>query len=189
MTRRMRDKRMAMRDYRRRSNTTGRYMPDSARSRDYGYEPDFNTRMGDHYQMGMRDYTRGMRDYRGGRDYTNNMNDYRRDYGEPEYLDDEELMEWSKDLLMQVPETHKAFFSKENIERKAKEMGVKFNEYTFPEFYTTALMKFTDHSKTLGTANMDIYLRMAVEFLEDEDAELRGSEKLAVYYDKIVCGE
>lgn len=29
----------------------------------------------------------------------------------------------------------------------------------------------------------------AKNWLEDDDAELQGGEKLAAYYDKIVCGE
>ena len=46
------------------------------------------------------------------------------------------------------------------IRKRANEMGIKFDKYSFEEFYVVVLMKYTDHCKTLGTANMDIYLKL-----------------------------
>lgn len=39
-----------------------------------------------------------------------------------------------------------------------------------------------------GTANMDIYLKLAKDFFEDPDTALRYGEKLATYYYDIVEG-
>lgn len=159
-------------DYRRDSRRSDSRM---GRDSEYGREHSMDYHYYDPYMT---------RDYRGkrgmGRDYKAE---------EEDYLTDEELMEWSKDLLRDVPEKDRPYFTKDNIERKTKEMGMKFDDYTFSELYTAALMLYNDYSKTLGTANMDIYIRMSKDFFEDDDAELQGSEKLATYYDEIVCAE
>lgn len=123
---------------------------------------------------------RGRRDYRGydyGYDYTG-------DYGEN--LTKEELTHWSKKLMGEMEDKDKQFFAKENIMRKAKEMGIKFDKFNEEEFYVAVLMMYTDYCKTLGSANMDIYLRLAKDWLEDDDVSVKGGEKLAVYHDNIV---
>lgn len=142
---------------------------DREHSMDYNYYDPYMTR---------RDY-RGRRDRRGYRDRAS----------EEDYLTDEELMEWAKELMRDVPEKDRPYFTKDNMERKTKEMGIDFKDYTFSELYAASLMLYNDYSKTLGTANMDLYVRMAKDFFEDDDAELQGSEKLATYYDEIVCAE
>ena len=111
------------------------------------------------------------------------------DYYDGDYLEDEDLMEWSKKLMKEVEENDKQFFSKENIERKAEEMGIKFDKFSFPEFYTTALMMYTDYHTTIGSSNMEVYLKLAKDWLCDEDAELQYGEKLSAYYESIVEGE
>ena len=131
--------------------------------------------------MGGQDYARGR--YR--RDYTY---DYvGGDFGEN--LGKEEISHWTNKLMKEVEDKDKQFFSKENIMRKAQEMGIKFDKFNQEEFYVTALMMYTDYCKTLGTANMDIYLRLAKDWLEDDDVSVKGGEKLAVYHDCIVEGE
>ena len=134
-----------------------------------------------YYGMGGQDYARGR--YR--RDYTY---DYvGGDFGEN--LGKEEISHWTNKLMKEVEDKDKQFFSKENIMRKAQEMGIKFDKFNQEEFYVTALMMYTDYCKTLGTANMDIYLRLAKDWLEDDDVSVKGGEKLAVYHDCIVEGE
>ena len=64
--------------------------------------------------------------------------------------------------------------------------GYKFTE---DELCLTTLMMLTDYKNTLGTANMDIYIRLAKDWLEDKDVAVKGGEKLAVYHDCIVEGE
>lgn len=135
-----------------------------------GYEEMFDPR----YQEEL------MYDYAGGR--------YGRDYGGAEMLSNRDLMEWSQRLMKEVEEKDKPFFKYENIEKKAKEMGIQFDKFSFDEFYTTVLMMFTDYCKTLGTANLDIYLRLAKDWLCDEDVSMKYGEKLASYYDYVVEG-
>lgn len=138
------------------------------------------------YYVMENDYTRmGRRDYRG-RDYNRYGYDY--ESGE-DYLSDEELMDWSRELLKDVEEKDKAFLTRENITRRAKEMGINFDDFTEDELVVATLMVYTDYSKTLGTGNMDLYIRLAKDWLCDEDAEVQYGEKLAVYHDEIVMGE
>lgn len=150
------------------------------------------------YYGGAEDYARGMReqDYNYGRDYgympyPPYMMDYGygRDYAQGgEYLSDKDLKMWADKLMRDVEEKDKQFLSRENIRKRADEMGIKFDKYSFEEFYVEVLVKYTDHCKTLGTANMDIYLKLAKDFFEDPDTALRYGEKLAAYYYDIVEG-
>lgn len=150
------------------------------------------------YYGGAEDYARGMReqDYNYGRDYgympyPPYMMDYGygRDYAQGEkYLSDKDLKMWADKLMRDVEDKDKQFLSRENIRKRADEMGIKFDKYSFEEFYVVVLMKYTDHCKTLGTANMDIYLKLAKDFFEDPDTAVRYGEKLAAYYDYIVEG-
>ena len=91
-------------------------------------------------------------------------------------------------MMKEVEEKDKAFFKYENVEKKAKDMGIQFDKFSFDEFYTTVLMQYTDFCKTLGTANMDTYLRLAKDWLQDQDSELKNSEKLYAYYYYVVMG-
>lgn len=115
------------------------------------------------------------------------MRDYAGDYGDR--LTRDELHRWAQDLLAEVEEKDRGIFSKENILKKARDLGIKFDEVNEDEFYVTTLMMLTDYSKTLGTANVDLYLKLAKDWLWDDDVDIRYGEKLAVYYDTVVCGE
>ena len=136
------------------------------------------------YYGGAEDYARG-RDY-GYMPYPPYMMDYASQGGE--YLSDRDLQMWADKLMRDVEDKDKQFLSRENIRKRADEMGIKFDKYSFEEFYVVVLMKYTDHCKTLGTANMDIYLKLAKDFFEDPDTALRYGEKLAAYYYDIVEG-
>ena len=94
-------------------------------------------------------------------------------------LGQEEIMEWSEKLKKELEDKDKQYFSKENIKKKAEEMGIKFDKFSLDEFYLTVLMVYTDYCKTLGTANMDIYFRLAKDWLEDDDVKVKGGEKHA----------
>lgn len=125
------------------------------------------------------DYARGR-----GRDRA-----YGYDYADGDYLSDEELKHWTKRMLAEVEEKDKPMLQKELILKKAEQMGIKFDKFTPEEFYATFLAMFTDYHNTHGSANMDVYIKMAKDFLCDEDAELQYGEKLAAYYYYIVEGE
>lgn len=154
--------------------------------RDYGdYGPDgsgkeyyIRSRDAMDYGMDSRDY----RDYNDGRDYR----DYA-DYNKKKhFLKDSELEQWAEKLKKEVEEKDKQFFSKEHIKKRAEEMGIKFDKFSLEEFYVTVLMMYTDYCKTLGTANMDIYLRLAKDWLCDEDVASKYGEKLAAYHQNVV---
>lgn len=188
---------ISSRDPRRRDRMSG--MSDYARGRDYGYEgPEYPNkereermyRDGHYYPFeitGKMGYEEEMYDPY----YQDMMYDYRgrgRDYAGAEMLSNRELMDWSQKLMQDVEEKDKAFFKYENVEKKAKDMGIQFDKFSFDEFYLVCLMMYTDYCKTLGTANMDIYLKLSKDWLQDQDSELKNSEKLYAYYYYVVMG-
>jgi hypothetical protein len=177
-------------DMRRRRNAMGQYMSDRAYE-DYGFHEERGFKpveaMGyfTGYYGGGQDMARGGRyDMRGRYDYGY---DYAGDYGEN--LTKEELEHWKKKLMKEVEEKDKQYFSKEMISQKARQMGMNFDKFTEEELELTTLMMYTDYCKTLGTSNMDLYVRLAKDWLEDKDVAVKGGEKLAVYHDCIVEGE
>lgn len=169
-----------------------------SRGRDYEYEGpeypnrDMTMRRDGHYYpfeiTGKMGYEEEMFDPY----YQDMMYDYARgrgrDYAGAEMLSNRELMDWSQKLMKDVEEKDKAFFKYENIEKKAKDMGIQFDKFTFDEFYIATLMVFTDFYKELGTANMDVYLKLGKAWLADEDVAMRYGEKLSSYYDAVVMG-
>lgn len=138
---------------------------------------------------GGEDYARGGRGR--GRDYGYDYNyDYAGDYGEG--LTKDELEEWKMKLMKEVEDKDKNFFTKENISSKAKAFGAQMKDYNEEELCLVTLMMYTDYCKTIKRfvgANMDIYIELAKDWLEDKDSELKGSERLAVYHDCIIEGE
>mgnify|MGYP003308417508 CR=1 FL=1 len=120
-------------------------------------------------------------DYPYERDYR--MRDMRRDYGEVEDEYYEDLEKWCKEL-----KRHDRFgLPKEEIINQAHSMGVQFRDYDEIEFITTYYMMMSDYPEAFG--NYQGYLALAKGFLEDQDAELQGSEKLCAYMYTIVKGE
>ena len=154
---------------------------DEAYRRNSQYDREYDRNYDYHYDD--IDY-RGRRDYRRGRDY---RYDYGYDYADG--LDNEELMEWSKDLMKEIDPQFKPQFERARVIQRGKEMGVDFKDFSEDEFYVTTLMIATDFGKTLGMNNTDQMFRMAYDWLNDPDSELQGSEKLATYYDEIICAE
>lgn len=131
---------------------------------------------------------RGRRDYAYDMGYDYRGRDYGYDYGS-EMLDDKELEHWAKKLEKDVDEQYRHLFSKDNIKMRAEQMGIKFDKFSLEEYMVTILMMFTDYHKSLGTSNMDIYYKLAKDWLCDEDVAVQYGEKLASYYDNIVDPE
>lgn len=174
----------------RRSQRTGRFM--RGKRRDYGYEPSFRTERGiDRYERN-EPYRGDFYDDRYNRSETRDYGYGMRDYGYDDddcYLSSNELMKWARELFAEIPDSDRPLFSKENVERKAQEMAITFKDFTFEEFYTATLMLYTDYYKTLGMGNLDIYAKLAKDFLMDSDLNVDGGEKLALYYEYIVCAD
>jgi hypothetical protein len=149
-----------------------------------------------YYGMPEQDYARGdMRyDMRGGRmDYGYNVGSMYRDYDYNDYgdygetLTEEELDKWCKKLKGQLDEREKQMFSKEAISQKAKQMQLQMKDFGEKELEVATLMVYTDYKKTIGQ-NVDMAIRLAYDWLTDDDVAVKGAEKLAVYYDEIVSG-
>ena len=140
-----------------------------------------------------RDYGYPMYDMRGrgrGRDYGYDYGyDYGDDYGDyGETLSDKELEHWKKKLMGELDEREKQMFSKEAISQKAKQMQLQMKGFGEKELEVATLMVYTDYKKTIGQ-NVDMAIRLAYDWLCDDDVSVKGAEKLAVYYDEIVEGE
>lgn len=99
-----------------------------------------------------------------------------------EYMSDKELHHKIKELMSEVEEKDKPMVKMENVIKRAKDLGVEFKKFSEEEFMATFLMVFTDYSKTLGTTNIDQYIRLAKDWLCDEDSSLKYGEKLAAYF-------
>ena len=137
--------------------------------RDYGYD------MGNNYNRQYMDY--GYSRY-----------DYGYDYGQgDERLSEEELEHWCKKLKGQLDDREKQMFSKEMITQKAKQMGKEMKGFSEKELECCVIMLYLDYKKDIGT-NVDLFIKMAFSFMNDEDSEVKGSEKLALYHD-LVMGE
>lgn len=145
------------------------------------------------YDMGYQNYN-----MRGGRDYGYPMrqphyppydygyDDYG-DYGET--LSEKELEHWNKKLMQKVEDRHKGFFTKENIAQRARQHGFQMKDFGEEELLTATLMQYTDlcnYLKPFVGENLDAYIGAGYAFLVDDDTEVKGAEKLAVYFDEVV---
>ena len=160
-----------------------------------GYEPVEFMGYCTGYAGGKEDY--GYRNYdmrmRGGRDYGYPMYD-RYDYGYDDYgdygetLTEKELDHWCEKLKKHLDEQEKQMFNKDVIAQKSKQMGMQMKGFGEKELEVATLMAYTDYKKTIGK-NPDMAIRLAYDWLVDDDVAVKGAEKLAVYYDCIVEGE
>lgn len=126
-------------------------------------------------------YSRAVRDYRG--DYN-----YYGDYGE-ETMTEDELCDWYDELVEDLDPSEKEMFKMEKIEKKAQEMGIHFKDFMPEALAVTTVMLYDDYKDTLGKGNPELYIKLAKDWLEDEDAEMQGEEKLTAYRDNIVMPE
>lgn len=139
----------------------------------------FRPRMNDYNDYGY-DYARGGR-------RRNDYNDYgydERDYAEMDKEWKQDLEEWCKEL-----KKHDKFgMSKEQVLQQAKQMGIRMDkDYDEHEFITAYYMVISDDKHNL-ISNPQIAMYKAVDFLEDDDSKLKGSEKLCAYYYEVVKG-
>ena len=141
---------------------------------DYGYDMRRGGRMDYGYPMHPSHYP----------PYDYGYDDYG-DYGET--LSEKELDHWCDKLKKHLDEQEKQMFHKDIIAQKSKQMGMKMEGFGEKELEVTALMMYTDYKKTIGK-NPDMAIRLAYDWLVDDDVAVKGAEKLAVYYDEIVMG-
>lgn len=198
-----RDRAMDSRDYRSEYDSRGydRAMSDH-RGQDYHMVNQYNREPYRRANYEMQGYVTGRSDYRGdyndyartqggyGYDHTGDYRDYRGDYNDYDYADYGNMDKQYKDDLekwMHELKQHDRFgMPKDQIMQKANQMGIKFDQYDETEFLTTYYMVISDNPQIANDPHT--YLAMAKNWLEDKDAELKGSEKLCAYYYEIVKG-
>ena len=167
-----------------------------------GYEPVEFMGYCTGYAGAKEDYPRGDMGYRNydmrGRDYGYPMHGEHYppyDYGYPyddygdygETLSEKELDHWCEKLKKQLDDQEKQMFHKDIISQKAKSMGMQMQGFGEKELEVATLMVYTDYKRTIGK-NPDMAIRLAYDWLTDDDVAVKGAEKLAVYYDCIVEG-
>lgn len=69
----------------------------------------------------------------------------------------------------------------------AKQMGVKFDEFSKEEFFAIYLAMVTDHPKVSNEPRF--FVSLAKDFFDDDDTAKRNSEKVCAYLYYIVLGE
>lgn len=194
---------MRARDRRNPYGSRGGYVVSDRRGRDYGYD-----RMGDMARNGQYssqqsdrhypeyDYARsgGSNQYSGqsSRDYYGDMTrrsgyfdyntyDERGDYGEDEYkLTPTEIRKWDRELKQTG-----AKYTADQVRQIAQQHGIRFDEFT-PELLTAvANMMYSDYNDTLR-GDITMYVKLAKDFLCDEDFDGTPEEKAYLYYNVIV---
>ena len=110
--------------------------------------------------------------------------DRQRDYGYADYhsarLNKKDIKKWEKHLE-NADGTMGKKYSKDQIMPAAQQLGIKFNEYSEDDFAMAVNMLYSDYCKAIG-GDMMLYIKLAKAFLEDDDFDGTGSEKLALYY-------
>ena len=174
-----------VRDHRYGNDSRTDYNYDYAeRNREYDYRNNYESRNSDYnrYPEQYVEYHRPMYDYgMRNRDYNY---DYRMDYDHMEKEYHEELKKWTEKLKQK---DNRIRVNKEQVMRQAKNMNVRFEDYTEEEFYAVYLMMIADYPNV--TNDYNVYLSMAKNWLEDDDVKVKGSDKLCTYLYEIVLGK
>lgn len=112
--------------------------------------------------------------YAGGSDYYDGHNKLSR----------KDIKKWEKSLE-NADGTKGKKYEIEQVENTAKQLGIRFDEYS-PEVFTMVVnMMYADYCKVLGN-DMMLYMKMAKAFLEDADFDGEPEEKVMLYYKCIV---
>lgn len=199
-----------MRDGRNPYGSRGGYVVSSKRDRAMDYADYRGDMRGDYaydsrsdYESDSRDYARGRRDYGseyGDREYDRAYSspDHRYDGMDSEYdrqydydyadgaskLTKKDIKKWEKHLE-NADGTMGKKYTKEQIMPIANQLGIKFNDFNEEELTMAVNMLYSDYCKVLG-GDMMMYVKLAKAFLEDDDFDGKGSEKLMLYYRCIV---
>ena len=143
----------------------------------------------------VRDY-----EHHGNYDYTSDYNYehpmyYSRDYRSTDYRYDrkaerdeeesyyQELDRW----IGKLKRKNKFNINESQLIDMAKRYNISMKDYDEKEFYATFLMMVSDYGKV--SQDPQVFVEMAKAFLEDDDTELKGSEKLCKYLYAIVLDD
>lgn len=165
-----------------------------------GTEPEYPQEMmwdGKQGVKGTGPYGIGGRLYSRGRDYGyDDGTDYQMDGAHPSgmmRLKKKDFMHWEKQLE-NADGTKGKHFDAEHVKKAAEQIGVKYKGFDEKELCMTANMLYSDYCEVLRTVippekELMAYVKLAIAWLDDPDAPVEGSEKLALYYWCIVNDE
>lgn len=114
-------------------------------------------------------------------------NDYAMDYSRDYAMEDEEYRKDLKHWIEKLKKKDRFGVSKDQVLRQASNMQIKFEDFEEDEFYATYLMLVSDFPKIANDYNQ--YISMAKSWLEDDDVEMKGGDKLCAYLYTIVLGK
>lgn len=108
-------------------------------------------------------------------------------------LHKKDMMKWKRQLE-NADGSHGEHFNMQQIMNIAQQMGLKWEGYDEKDLCMTANMLYSDFCEVLKSIippdkEVLAYVKMAHAWLEDPDAPVDGSEKLALYYYCIVSDE
>lgn len=115
--------------------------------------------------------------------------DYNQQYHN-DYAEQDEEKKWMEDLdkwASKLKRKNKFNIDEKQIVEMAKRSNASMKDYNEKEYYVTFLMMVSDYPRVSNDPSH--YAEMAKSFLEDDDSELVGSEKLCKYYYTIIKGE
>lgn len=107
--------------------------------------------------------------------------DYAHEDMEKEYKED--LHEW----IEKLKKKDRFGLTKEQVVDKGRQMGVRYDKFNEMEFYAIYLMLVSDFKQVSNDPHY--YLALTKEWLEDDDVEMKGSDKVCAYLYSIVLGE
>lgn len=185
--------------YRRREHERDRAMGGEYDRREHNgrydsrYDSNYPSKDYNYYNEQSREYRRPM-----GYDVYGSMRPRYEDYnmydGNYDYASEDMEKEWEEDRKEWCEKLKKYDIyglPKEEIIRLAKQMNAKFEEFDYDEhdFITAYYMVMSDNEVLPTQVTPELYVKMAINFLEDKDAKRQGGEKLCSYYYTEVLGE
>lgn len=184
-------------DYARRAMDYARRNTDMRLADPIGTEPEYPHEMmwdGKQGVKGTGPYGIGGRLYSRGMDY--DSEDFEMDGHHPSglmHLKKKDYMRWEKHLE-NADGTRGKHFDAEHVKKIAEQLGIKYRGYDEKDLCMTANMLYSDYCEVLRSVippekELTAYVKLAVAWLEDPDAPVEGSEKLALYYWCIVNDE
>lgn len=159
----------------------------------HGRDMTYDSAYQDGYQDGLQDGRRGVRgsgrrDRNSGQDFDDFDDD---DYEKHLQLSNKVKAHWLKNMQDKFGSKGPKF-SKEEVLNIADKMDVNYKNFTPSDLYVVTNMLYSDCTTMRPLISQDkeawYWVSAAVEWLEDKDSNLKGSEKLVSHYYNIVNG-
>lgn len=105
----------------------------------------------------------------------------------PKKMTDEEYKEWMQNLV-NSDGTDGSKWTKQQIESEAKKIGLDYSGIGIDALWACVNMMYSDYcevAQKYGVNNPGFYIHLADAFLNDDDFDGTGKEKLSIYYHTI----